>query len=114
VEVIKGSKQVALDKVPVALVESWAEPVWPVARVVVHGQNGQFDFIERERPDKGGSLRGVKRGGNHKVCKIKIIYGQNRRAQKIFKETMQDRGFSRMGENRVSIIGVQILYLVFA
>jgi hypothetical protein len=37
VEVVKSSKQVALDKVPVALVESRAKPVRPRARVVIHG-----------------------------------------------------------------------------
>jgi hypothetical protein len=41
------------------LVEGWPKPIRPRARVVVHGEDSQTKFIEREGLNERARLKGV-------------------------------------------------------
>jgi hypothetical protein len=103
VEARKGIKEVCFDQVPILFEEGRPETIWPGAGVVIHGKNGGTNLFERERSSQGSALRGCEGSGGYKGGQVKLIRRSDGGAKEIFKEIVEDCGFCRMGEDRITI-----------
>jgi hypothetical protein len=113
-EVSHGGKKIALDEVPIVLEKRRSEAIRAGTRIIVHRKKGRANFLEGERPDKRGGLRGVQPRGGNKGGKVKGVRSWKRGAEQVFKEGMKDGRFSGVGENRVSVVFFKNFYLIFA
>jgi hypothetical protein len=102
-----------LEKVPVFLEKTGTEAVRPRAGIIVHGEEGVFDFIEGERANERGSLGRGNRGGLNKGGEVKNIAGGEGGSKEVLEEPMEDGGFRRVGESDVPVVSLEILNLVF-
>jgi hypothetical protein len=63
--------------------------------------------------NKRSRLGGIKPGGGHQGCKIKGVGSKQGGAEKLLEEGMEDRRFGIMREDRIGILIIEDLDLIF-